>query len=239
MKSIYSQVRKTIDFHHSVFPKKMENDYYRLDRSSAINYFDIHPTWKKKIQLYFQTLRDQKEQAVSVDICGRAHGESLGSHKSYSFSINPSDICKIFAPKSQVFFSGDIFNSNNFAEFLTLIKDDKPALVTFEPVAGLQTYGPEIKIEGAPQYKEITYNILAKRLCDIISIVRPGGYVYLEKPFQFDADHFINALSQKPKNQFTLCLAMKKIARKMKCKIEISPDVGGPYFLIKKPIVLL
>ena len=106
----------------------------------------------------------------------------------------------------------------------------RPALVTFEPVAGLGSYQWGDKYVS--NYKSITYGRLEKRLVEMIHILRPGGYIYLERPFQMEGlAEFFQSKSQK---DYDISIHLKKIARQQKCTIEISSCIGGPYFLLNK-----
>lgn len=107
-----------------------------------------------------------------------------------------------------------------------------PALVTFEPMAGLNRYQSMYNAEN-PIYENVTYGQLEKRLEEIVEILKPGGYIYLEKPFQFSgtADFFRGI----PQKQWEITLNIKKLAERLKCKIKIATKISGPYFLIQKP----
>jgi len=232
----YSQIKKTINFHRMVSIENQKgNDYFRVDRSDTSRYFDLHSKWEIKVADYLRTLRQQGFKVVHADICGRTNAHSLGADKSFCFSFKTSEITKALASKEQVFFDGDLFNSKRFSEFISLIKQESPALVTFNPMAGLQSYGfYQQGVKDISLYKKITYQVLINRLHQIIEVVRPGGFIFLEKPFQFDSEIAAGFILRKPQNQWTISLALKKIARKMKCTIEISSEIGGPYFLLKK-----
>lgn len=237
IKNKFSQIRKSILFHRNASSEKIKDgDRYRLDRFYTQDYFDIHPQWKEKVMKYFSSLAEQKIRVVHVDICGRTQAKRMGANKSYCFSLKRNIL---FTNSSyQEYFDGDIFNSSDFSKFITLIKKEEKtntALITFEPVAGLQDYGPERKIDGAPDYKAITYAFLGKRLTNLINILRPGGYIYPERPFQFDADNFIDRFSRKKKGEYVLSVRIKKIVRKLKCRIEMNQTIGGVYYLIHKP----
>jgi hypothetical protein len=211
-------------------------DQYRLDRRSLNQYFGIFPKWKEKISAYFQDLEAQGEKIVHVDVCGRASGQSFGVATSYLFSFKTDRFKRILASPSDVYVDGDLFDPADFHRLLDSIRNGgtAPAFVTFMPVAGLHQYTP-CKLEDLPNLEAITYAYLGKRLEGIIRILRPGGYILLERPFQFDGSMF-ECMAGKPQNMFKLSLAMKRLARKMKCRIEIQSEIGGPYFLVHKPV---
>jgi hypothetical protein len=212
------------------------SDRYRVDRRSAEQYFSIAPKWKQKLLEYFSELKKAKEFIVCADICGRASYLTLGANKSYFFSYKTNELCRLGENKKNVFFDGDIFNPTHFSQFISVIRNDgaQLAFVTFMPMAGLQQYTPQT-IEGLPNYEHLTYTYLSKRLRDIVRILRPGGYVMIERPFQFDGS-IIDFACRLPQNQFKISIAMKKIARKLKCRIEILSGIGGPYFLLRKSV---
>jgi len=233
--STFKQIRKTIEFHSSISEENKKGfDYFRLDRLDASLYFSFHKKWKMKIINYFEQLKKGRMKIVHIDICGRTNANSLGVEESYCFSLKASDITKCLAPKSQFFFDGDIFNSKNFSDFIEVVRNKKPALVTFVPVAGLQTYRISQNMIGVPLYRKITYFRLIKRLCALIDILQPGGYIYLERPFQMDVDDIRDFFLRKPQSENIFYVALKKIARKNKCKIEMNLILGCPSFLLQK-----
>ncbi len=208
------------------------NDHYRVDRSDVLNYFDISSKFKQKIKDFVLKLKEAGKVFSSVDICGRASGKHFGVSKSYLFSLKTNDVIRIFREENDVFIDGNIFNPNDFYNLIKEIKKMgiKPAFVTFMPMAGLQSFTPSSKDKNR---EVIIYMILAKRLEKIIEVLLPGGFVMIERPFQFDRS-MLEAFGGKTQNQFTLSIAMKKISKKLKCKIEILSNTGGPYFLIQK-----
>jgi hypothetical protein len=170
------EIEKTIELHHSIsYINKQGDDYFRLDRADTSQYFRYHKTWEQKIRKYLQSLKKKNIQVVHVDICGRTNARTLGSDKSYCFSLKVSEITRSFANKDQEFVDGDLFDTREFNPFLRFIKEKQPALITFEPVAGLQSYS-KTNVEGIPHYKEITYKILGSRLRKIILALRPDRF---------------------------------------------------------------
>jgi hypothetical protein len=231
-----NELRKTIEFHHSIsFINKQGDDYFRLDRADTSQYFRYHKIWEQKIQKYFQTLKKKKIPIIHVDICGRTNAKNLGADKSYCFSLKTSQIKRAFADKNQVFIDGDLFNTEEFNILIKSIKEEQPALGTFEPVAGLQSYY-KVKVEDIPHYSNITYEILGHRLRKIISVIRPGGYIYMERPFQFDVDYGADCFSNKLPENYTISLKIKDVIKSLNCDIEIDKNIEGIYFLIRKRI---
>lgn len=236
--SIRKQIRKTIELHREFSEKeKCGSRYYRVDRVSASYYFFMSKKWEERVSSYLGKLRSQKKSAIHIDICGEANATSLGATKSYCFYLGrKSGTEKAVERNGHIYFNGDLFNSDEFLEFIRLIKKGgiSPALITFNPIAGLQEHGPDRGVEGIPLYKEITYRILGKRLEQMIKILMPGGYILLENPFQFDADDFYEWFTKVPIHKRTLVVNLRKITRKMKCKTEVCRDINGTYFLIQK-----
>ncbi|MES3005447.1 MAG: hypothetical protein V4664_00710 [Patescibacteria group bacterium] len=231
----YNKIRKAVEIHTDISDEKRERDHYDLDRVSTSEYFKLHPKWEKGIKTFFGKLHEKGEGVAHVDICGRTDARSLGSDVSYCFSLKASDIRKSAADKSTIFIDGDIFNPNDFDLLIKRLKEDgvSPALVTFEPVAGLQSHFPEFKKE-VPMYEKVTYGQLEKRFRQIINILKPGGYVYIAKPFQFlGIEDF---LRNKLKEEYEMSIRMKELASEEGCTIEISSELGGPYYLVRKPI---
>lgn len=236
--SIREQIRKTIQLHREFSEKeKGGSRYYRVDRVSASYYFFMSKKWEERVSNHLGKLCSQKRPAIHIDICGEANATNLGATKSYCFYLGRNNATeKATERNGHIYFNGDLFNSDEFLEFIELVKKGgiPPALITFNPMAGLQEHGPEREVEGVPKYKEITYRILGKRLEQMIKILMPGGYILLENPFQFDADAFCEWYTKVPIHKWTLVVNVRKVARKMKCKTEVCRDINGTYFLIQK-----
>lgn len=232
----FGQIRKAIESHKQRSNEnRPHDDEYRVDRYDASRYFAPHPKWGNQIREYFQELHNRNEEVVHVDVCGRATAEKLGADKSYCFSLKTPGVRKIVSEPNNVFIDGDIFNTEDFSNLIERLKQDNisPALVTFEPMAGLNRYEPMHNAEN-PIYENVTYGQLEKRLEKIVAILKPGGYVYLEKPFQSNGTaDFIRRIPQK---QWEITLNIKKLAERLKCKIKIATEISGPYFLIQKPL---
>lgn len=237
----FGQIRKALELHKKSTQETAEanpRDNYRVDRSGAERYFASHPEWQRKIQEYFRRIHSKGEEIVHVDVCGRASAENLGADKSYCFSLKTPEIKKALSNPGDIFIDGDIFNSKDFSDFINKMEEDgvQPALVTFEPIVGLQAHTPtSTKTEVSENYKEVTYHQLEKRLIDMIKILKPGGYIYLSRPFQFD-DTARDFMEGKSVEDWTLPVEVKRIAEEWGCKLEISGGIGGPYFLLQKPL---
>jgi hypothetical protein len=236
--STFTEMRKVVTAHHLISGSKPFDDHYRLDRSETYQYFTIHKEWSTKLRDYFAKLRLNNERVVHIDICGRSGARSMGADISYCFSLYTSDFAKKIAAPEKILFDGDILTTKDFNSFVSLVnKDAAPALITFEPVAGLQAYSPGLHQDKVSfLYKDITYQQLIRRLRVGIELLRPGGFIYLERPFQFDSGHFVDIFNNKKFKDFAISIAIKNIVKKYKCKIEIRGHIGGPYFLIQKPL---
>lgn len=238
------EIRKVIEHHKEISDKQRGNDdMYRVDIYDASRYFESNPRWEKKIEEYFKEIHSVGENVVYVDICGRASGVRLGADKTYTFSLKTPETRKIISQPGDIFIDGDIFNSKDFFEFITIIEDGgvPPALVTFRPIVGLEKHDPELQSKNILNYnKEVTYQQLIKRLQKMISVLRPGGYIFLEKPFQTmgikESVGDVFSGERTPQDQWEISLAIKKLIRELKCKIEIDSEIGGPHFLIRKPL---
>ncbi len=232
----FLNLRKVMHYYANTSQQKInEGDRYRLDRRYTRQYFEIHPKWYEKI---YSTISKQIGRKVHIDICGRTNASNMGFDASYCFALKTSDFIKKISSANHFYFDGDIFDPVVFNMFISFIKDHKlnPSLVTFEPVAGLQEYGPCTEIDrNVSRYREIVYGYLQKRLIQVITILKPGGYIYLERPFQSDPILIADFFRGVPRNKMDISMEMKKIARRHKCKIEVSNDIHGPHFLIHKP----
>jgi hypothetical protein len=230
----FKKIRSVEEEHNKISNQKREfnpSDYWPSDRKDASEYFIGNPKIREKIKDYFDQIHAKGESVVYVDVCGRAIGEKFGADKSYSFSFAVPGNKKILSTNdSQTLVYGDVLNSADFSQFLKMIKEEgiAPALVTFNPVAGLSQYNSmSIHPRPLPElYDEVTYQKLIKNFENVITLLRPGGYFYLSGPFvDMDPDVLIAKVTE--------------IAHGRLCEIEVlegSQDL--PYFLIRKPPAL-
>ncbi|HAE36646.1 MAG: hypothetical protein UR85_C0004G0014 [Candidatus Nomurabacteria bacterium GW2011_GWF2_35_66] len=224
------KIVEVMQFHHNAVVESLRYkrgiDYYPVDRIHTYEYLKSFPEWTEKIGKYFEELHSESLGVVHVDICGRTEAQSLGADKSYCFSLKASDITRAFAPPHQLFFDGDIFNTTDFSSFIKLIKDEKPALITFEPLAGLEDH------MNSPD-KNITYSILLKRLRSLLKVMQSGGFIYISKPFN-DIDMVVEFMEGKSQFEYTFTHKLKEFVKSLDCRIEVISSLGGPYFLIQK-----
>ncbi len=253
----FSEIRRAIEFHLKMSERKKQDDEYRVDRYDVVEYFAMISKWKLEVMKFLEEVHDLGEKVLFLDICGRATGYNLGADISYCFSIENTDFRKILSKPRDNFFDGDIFNSNDFSDFLNKVSGVgiPPALVTFAPMAGLTSY---YSLGGAHEnissnYKEVTHGQLEKRLHQIVDILKPGGYIYIENPpfnstdslrevsFFYKIPTTPNNNSNKTKKEpheqetYEISLELKRIAKELDCGIKITPTILGPGFLIRKP----
>ncbi|MDO8729275.1 MAG: hypothetical protein Q7K26_05340 [bacterium] len=230
-----TKVREAILYNRSRTQDVLKNSqYYRLDRSRASDYLWCDDgAWKTAIQTFFQSLRQHGERVVYVDVCGRANASSLGADRNYSFSLQPTDY-HFLRCKENLCVQGDIFNARDFYSFVNLLRKNKdyPAFVTFVPVAGLQRYTPWHKAECL--HAEVIYQRLENNLRKMLEVVRPGGFIFVGRAFQFTelGDFF----RRKPLEKYESSLWIRDFCRKNKCTVKICDPMFGPSFLIRKRI---
>lgn len=244
-----AEIRAVVEFHRAQAARgKRRTNPYKVDRRDAWQYLVLHKEWSKRIQKFLWGLRDQGVPAVYVDICGRARGEGLGADINYSFSLQNKD--HFIKYEDEVFIEGDLFNARDFGSFIRMLKENghAPAFVTFEPVAGLQehtpykpehiewalTQGKEHSLSWVPKYIwAVTWQRLENNLRRLIEVLRPGGYIFLLRPFQLtDADEFFRRI---PATEGRVARGVQRIVSEMRCTVEIVPSIVGPTCLIKKP----
>jgi hypothetical protein len=214
-----------------------DNHFYRVDRTNASEYFGVLPKWKELLRKYFRELHEQGVPVTYVDICGRATADSLGADENYSFSLQP--IASFLRPGSnreETRVRGDLFNTRDFNAFLQLIRrnGDQPAFVSFEPIVGLQEFTPHKRSTTRPHLnEEVTNQILVRHLTRVVSILRPGGYIYLGPPFQLTRD--LGAFFRgAPQSEYRESLQVKELCKKLHCTVKVGATIAGPHWLIRK-----
>lgn len=225
------EIRRTIIHLKTIGQKnKAGGEYYRLDRSDGSRYLEPFPKWQREITKYLAELRAKGEVPVYVDICGRAHGRVLGAVKNYSFSLQPIEN-HFFQSDDETLIEGNLFASRDFNSFIRLLRenDSCPAFVTFEPVAGLQSYTPGTAQGISPT---VTYQCLGNKLRRIYDVLLPGGFIYLRRPFQFDGiGEFFAGV---PQEKSTLALQIKEFCQNRRCSLQVERSAFGPGWLIRK-----
>jgi hypothetical protein len=215
-----SDLRAALAHLHSISEKARQRDgYYRVDRHSIAAYFDLRNSWMRQLRSYLESLTNDKERIVCVDVCGRATGCRWGADHSYTYSLQPLGAFTGSANESHV--RGDLFNGREFGAFIKTIaaNGERPAVVAFEPLAGLEAYIPFESADLPALYPRVVYQLLEKHLREMVKIVRVGGFLYIGPPFQFL--NIGDFLCKKPQNEYDLSLKMKKVARRLNCRIQI------------------
>ncbi len=210
--------------------RKTTGEHYRLNRLDGSSYLDSFPKWQWEITSYLSELRAKGEEPVYVDICGRADGFTLGAVKCYSFSLQP--VPNYFLPSEhRVMVSGNIFSGKDFNSFIQLLRKNgsRPAFVTFEPVAGLQYYTPDV---ANGLFERIVYQRLEGNLRRMYDLLLPGGFIYISRPFQLDdmREFFAGV----PQEKSALALRIQSFCQNRRCSLQINRTIFGPRFLIRK-----
>jgi hypothetical protein len=211
--------------------------FYRVDRRDAYDYFGVLPKWREIIRKYLYELREQGEHVAYADICGRTTAASLGADINYSFSLQPFMSRKVLGSnREETRVQGDLFSTRDFNSFIRLIRrnEDQLAFVAFEPIVGLESFTPNKRSTTRPRLnEEVTYQILERHLAKVVSILRPGGYIYLGPPFQLTRD-LAAFFRGAPQSEYRESLQVKAICKKLKCSVKVGATIGGPHWLIQK-----
>ena len=236
-----SEIKEAIRWNREASAKAYPDDPhgYRVDRF-YMDYMSLQPKWERKVKRYIAELRQAKERVVYADICGRTTAAQWGVDLSYCFSLQASKIIRMRHPYEDILVDGDIFNMRDFYSFLALMRDkgDNPAFVTFYPMAGLQRYTPHdseraIKTRLHPR---VTWQRLENNLRRLLNVMRPGGYIYIDRPFQFAGDDLGDWL-RRPRvelKDYTSVKWMKAFCKGKQCSLEFDRDICGTKFLIRK-----
>ncbi len=226
-----TEIRKIIALLNATSKRRRATgEHYRLDRLDGSSYLDSFPKWQREITSYLSELRAKGEEPVYVDICGRAHGFTLGAVKCYSFSLQP--IPNYFLPSEhKVMVEGNLFSGKDFNTFIQFLRNSgsRPAVVTFEPVAGLQYYTPDV---ANGLFARIVYQRLESNLRRMYDLLLPGGFIYISRPFHLDGlrEFFAGV----PQEKSTLALQIQSFCQNRRCSLQINRSIFGPRFLIRK-----
>lgn len=217
------------------------NDYprdpycYPVDRMHS-DYMSLQPKWQRKVYDYLWGLRMAGERVVYADICGRSTAKGLGADISYCFSLHASEMTRIMHPPEDVIVDGDLFRMRDFYSFLEMmrVRNDRPAYVTFYPVAGLQSYTPSE--EKTRLHERVTLQRLENNLRRLIEVVRPGGYIYMDRPFQLHGSDLGDWLAH-PRvelKDYRSVKRMREFCAGKRCSVEFDRDISGVKFLLRK-----
>lgn len=210
---------------------------HRVDRKHC-DYMSLLPKWERKVQDYIWQLKQAGQRVVYADICGRTTAVERGADISYGFSLHASEMTRIVHPKQDILVDGDLFRMRDFYSFLALMRDkgDRPAFVTFNPMAGLQSYTPSEsdKYINTRLHPRVTWQRLANNLRHLLEVVRPGGYVYLDRPFQLAGTDTIDWLLKKELKDYQSAMWMKEFCKGKQCSVMVDRDISGLKFLLHK-----
>jgi hypothetical protein len=203
--------------------------YYRVDRSDAWEYLWARDKWKKLVLAYFKEVRSEGDEVVYADICGRCNAFSMGVKTNYSFALQPAGYYFLRSKRS-IEVVGNIMHRVEFNRFVQRIKDDghRLSFATFVPIVGLQPHIPELHDE---LHQHVVYAHFAKCLAQLIGVMRPGGLIYLESPFQFM--NFGDWFNKKPVEEYESSLWLKALCTRLGCSLSIDRSIGGPQYLIR------
>lgn len=230
-----SEVKEAIRWNRKASEVSYPSDphRYRVDRLWA-DYMVLQPRWEKEVSAYLKELQAAGERAVYADICGRTTAAHLGADISYCFSLHTTTMNRLGHPPEDVFVDGDFFSMRDFYSFLALMRDrgDRPAYVTFYPVAGLESYTPSTS--NGRLHPRVTWQRVENNLRRLLEVVRPGGYVYLDRPFQL-SDPDIRAFFQRLEcKDYPSVKWLKAFCKGKKCSVDYDRDITGTKFLLRK-----
>jgi len=211
---------------------------YNVDRLYADEYLAMQPKWKDLVRAYLRALRVQGERVVHVDICGTAMGHSLGAEISYCFALNAGVLWRRGKPGSHELIRGDIFCMRDFYSFVAHVRDKEGtiALATFCPIVGLQSYSPWDHDSGRETelHPRVTWQRLENNLRRLVQTMRPGGYIFIARPFSLGDPDTVCFLRKMQPKDYTSVQWMKKFCRRNHCKIRYQRTITGIEFLLQK-----
>jgi hypothetical protein len=232
-----SEVKEVIRWNRAATAEAYPNDPYnwRVDRLYS-DYMSLQPKWDRKVKHYLRELKARGERVIYADICGRTTATGWGVDASYCFALHTSKITRMRHPQEDVIVDGDLFRMRDFYSFLALMRDrgDRPAFVTFYPMAGLQRYTPSER--NARLHPRVTWQRLENNLRRLIEVVRPGGYLYIDRPFQL-ADVDLGDWLRRPRvelKDYTSVRWMKAFCKGKRCSVEFDRDISGTKLLLRK-----
>jgi hypothetical protein len=234
-----SLIREAILWNRAASAKDYPDDGYRhrVDRLYS-DYMSLESAWRKEVHAYLDGLKVQGERVVYADICGRTTGVKWGADVSYCFSLHTSNIMRQSHPPQDVIVDGDLFRMRDFNSFLALMRDngDQPAFVTFYPMAGLQSYTPLSSYEHRKTklHPEVTWQRLENNLRRLLKVVRPGGYIYLDRPFQLGSTDTLDWMQRRVLKEYQSVKWMQAFCRGKGCTVRFDRDITGVKFLVRK-----
>jgi hypothetical protein len=227
----FSEVRRAARELRAVSAREAKaSHYYRVDRTDTSRYFYGMEDWLREIEKYLTSVRVQGETAAYLDVCGTTSAERLGCTVNYQFTIQ--DRRRLSVTKNTFPVVGDLFARSDFDRVITLVKANGHllSLTTFQPMAGLQRFTPK----ADTQLESVVYQHLCHQLAKVVEITREGGYILLERPFQFCPHNLRDFLRGERGTKSSAHAWVKKLARSLRCKIRVSNTLNGPMWLLRK-----
>ena len=228
----FSEIRDGVKKMNSVISMSTNwPHHYRVDRTWTDIYFFELDDWEKEIYAFATTVKDSGQSAIHLDVCGNTSARGLGYEHSYQFSMSTRGAWQENCTACR----GDIFDKRALRDFLLKIEAERGKLsfTTFMPMAGLQSHSPD---EDYVAHRDVLYQRLFQQLYLVLLHTHVGGYVLLERPFQFDyGDGRIeNFLSRTPFKQSAFHTAVKVWAKRLKCSVRGKHNLTGGIWLLRK-----
>ncbi len=157
-------------------------DFWPSDALHATEYFRNDAWAAEIVSKYFQQLRGAGKEITYFDLCGRASfGDKVD--KNFNFSLDGRGRS---APKTN-YMVGDITNSSDFDRSINDLKAQgvQLNLVTFKPVAGLESYSIDSlssEYRDSKDLEGIFFRMIYRRMRKLLEIVPVGGMLFMELP---------------------------------------------------------
>lgn len=205
--------------------------HYRSSRSWVTEYFTGFPKWRNQVIAYVSKLRKEKQRIVHVDICGEASAVGIGATISYWFSLAKKPFLDEH-DKALSLVNGDLFDSGDFNRFVRDMKRRKEqiAFITFSPDTRLQSYGPTYRPTDRPDqiYHRVVYQKLENDLRKLVTLLRPGGLILIEKAFFAPLPDLIEKW---PEGEVA---HVKSLFRRLGCSVKAQHSIYGQSWLVEK-----
>jgi hypothetical protein len=233
-------IKTVVQRHKKLGKVSWENDYegYRVNRAHADAYFDHIPEVRVKVQEKFAKMRSKGEKIVHIDIAGNCSALSyLRADISYLSPLTVIPYREQYARTGEVFVPGNVFDAQHIARLKEKVLEEsgRPALITFNPIAGLQRHDPLhnrwVKV-SEEVFDKVTFAMLEKRLKTLLGMLTRGGFMFVERPLQ--SIGIVNFLQGIPQDQTSYAHKVREIAEANKCSVTFYKGIGGPYALIRR-----
>lgn len=199
----------------------------------ATAYFCGLEMWLQEVREYLNEVKKSGEKAVFLDVYGRAHARDLGCDVNYHFTVQKPDILTPLVTMYTTRFEGNLFSSTDLFKSLEQVRNNghQLSLVTFIPIARLQAYTPHRK-------DRVMINVIYQKLFNqlelLVEILRPGGYICLERPFPICPFDTVDFLHAKKPTKYTSHKWLKIVAKKLNCSLRVENTATGHVWLLKK-----